>query len=77
MLGDFFDRGVAQLGLFDEYKPRVNSASLMLVLDKLNRRGESRIYFAGQGLRRQWQMKREMLSPAYTTRLQDLPRVSV
>jgi DNA polymerase V len=77
VLGDFFDQGVAQLGLFDDYKPRVNSGSLMKTLDKLNRGGENRIYFAGQGIRRQWQMKREMLSPAYTTRLKDLLRVSV
>ncbi|WP_213990547.1 translesion error-prone DNA polymerase V subunit UmuC [Sodalis sp. dw_96] len=77
VLGDFFDRGVAQLGLFDEYRPRANSASLMHIMDKLNRSGESKIYFAGQGIRRQWQMKRDMLSPAYTTQLRDLPRVSI
>lgn len=33
MLGDFFSRGVAQLGLFDDYRPRANSEQLMEVLD--------------------------------------------
>ncbi|MEG9300800.1 DUF4113 domain-containing protein [Klebsiella pneumoniae] len=31
--------------------------------------------FAGQGIQQQWQMKREMLSPRYTTRYGDLLRV--
>ncbi|EIO1273786.1 DUF4113 domain-containing protein, partial [Salmonella enterica subsp. enterica serovar Newport] len=29
-------------------------------------------YFAGQGIPQQWAMKREMLSPRYTTRYSDL-----
>ncbi len=29
MLQDFYSQGVAQLGLFDEYKPRHNSEQLM------------------------------------------------
>ncbi|CDL56244.1 Error-prone, lesion bypass DNA polymerase V (UmuC) [Klebsiella pneumoniae] len=33
------------------------------------------LYFAGQGIQQQWQMKREMLSPRYTTRYGDLLRV--
>ncbi|MGX5144795.1 DUF4113 domain-containing protein, partial [Enterobacter hormaechei] len=28
--------------------------------------------FAGQGIQQPWQMKREMLSPRYTTRFEDL-----
>ncbi|MCI0239424.1 UNVERIFIED_ASMBLY: DUF4113 domain-containing protein, partial [Cronobacter sakazakii] len=31
--------------------------------------------FAGQGIQQSWQMKREMLSPCYTTRLVDVPVV--
>lgn len=73
VLGDFYDRGVAQLGLFDRYQPRVNAEALMATLDKVNRSGKGQIWFAGQGIRRDWQMKREMLSPAYTTRISDLP----
>ncbi|WP_410012260.1 translesion error-prone DNA polymerase V subunit UmuC [Sodalis sp. C49] len=77
VLGDFYDRGVAQLGLFDRYKPHVNAEALMATLDKVNRSGRGQIWFAGQGIRRDWQMKRDMLSPAYTSRLSDLPRAAL
>ena len=33
-------------------------------------------YFAGQGIQTAWQMKREMLSPRYTTRFTDLLKVT-
>ncbi|WP_197197316.1 DUF4113 domain-containing protein, partial [Cytobacillus firmus] len=34
--------------------------------------GKGTLYFAGQGIQQQWQMKRGMLSPRYTTRFTDL-----
>jgi len=77
MLGDFYSQGVAQLGLFDEYKPRSNSEQLMAVLDGINHSGKGRVWFAGQGIQKSWEMKRQMLSPAYTTRFSDLMRVKV
>nr|WP_159465549.1 translesion error-prone DNA polymerase V subunit UmuC [Scandinavium goeteborgense] len=73
MLADFFSNGVAQLNLFDDNAPRRNSAALMEVIDKLNKSGKGRVWFAGQGIEKPWAMKREMLSPAYTTRYSDLP----
>ncbi|CAM6379607.1 Y-family DNA polymerase [Citrobacter sedlakii] len=76
MLGDFFSQGVAQLNLFDDNAPRAGSEKLMEVLDHLNAKdGKGTLYFAGQGIQQQWQMKREMLSPRYTTRFADLLRV--
>lgn len=73
MLGDFFSQGVAQLNLFDANAPRKDSEQLMNILDQLNAKGgKGTLYFAGQGIQQQWQMKREMLSPRYTTRLSDL-----
>ena len=73
MLGDFFSQGVAQLNLFDDNAPRPGSEKLMAVMDQLNtREGRGTLYFAGQGTRPSWQMKREMLSPRYTTRFSDL-----
>lgn len=76
MLGDFYSQGVAQLNLFDENPPRKNSQKLMNILDHLNaENGHGTLYFAGQGIQQQWQMKREMLSPRYTTRYADLPIV--
>ncbi|AGJ86686.1 Y-family DNA polymerase [Raoultella ornithinolytica] len=76
MLGDFYSQGVAQLNLFDDNAPRKNSEKLMEVLDHLNaKNGKGALYFAGQGIQTAWQMKREMLSPRYTTRYSDLLRV--
>ncbi|SAV08231.1 Y-family DNA polymerase [Klebsiella quasipneumoniae] len=76
MLGDFYSQGVAQLNLFDDNAPRQNSVKLMEVLDHLNaKNGRGALYFAGQGIQTAWQMKREMLSPRYTTRYSDLLRV--
>ncbi|HCI6202217.1 TPA: Y-family DNA polymerase [Klebsiella quasipneumoniae subsp. quasipneumoniae] len=73
MLGDFYSQGVAQLNLFDDNAPRQNSEKLMEVLDHLNAKdGRGTLYFAGQGIQTAWQMKREMLSPRYTTRFSDL-----
>ncbi|RMA07844.1 Y-family DNA polymerase [Klebsiella pneumoniae] len=73
MLGDFYSQGVAQLNLFDDNAPRKNSEKLMEVLDHLNAKdGRGTLYFAGQGIQTAWQMKREMLSPRYTTRIQDV-----
>lgn len=76
MLGDFFSQGVAQLNLFDDNAPRPGSEQLMAVMDTLNaKEGRGTLYFAGQGIQQQWQMKRAMLSPRYTTRSSDLLRV--
>ncbi|MBL1517654.1 DUF4113 domain-containing protein, partial [Klebsiella pneumoniae] len=73
MLGDFYSQGVAQLNLFDDNAPRKNSEKLMEVLDHLNAKdGRGTLYFAGQGIQTAWQMKRDMLSPRYTTRYCDL-----
>ncbi|OON41445.1 DNA polymerase V subunit UmuC [Izhakiella australiensis] len=73
MLADFFSNGVAQLNLFDENAPRADSAALMKAIDSINTSGKGKVWFAGQGIEKAWAMKREMLSPAWTTRYSDLP----
>lgn len=73
MLNDFSPNGVSQLNLFDEVQPRPHSDELMKVLDSINHSGLGRVWFAGRGIAPEWQMKREMLSPAYTTRWKELP----
>lgn len=73
MLGDFSSGSMAQLALFDDTPPRPTSAQLMSVMDKVNNSGMGRLWFAGQGTAPVWQMKREMLSPAWTTRWKDIP----
>jgi len=77
MLNDFTPTGVAQLNLFDDAKPQERSEELMKALDGINHSGLGRIWFAGRGIAPEWQMKREMLSPAYTTRWSDIPRASI
>ncbi|EAN1298831.1 DUF4113 domain-containing protein, partial [Salmonella enterica subsp. enterica serovar Enteritidis] len=49
------------------------SEQLMQVLDGINHPGKGKIWFAGRGIAPEWQMKRELLSPAYTTRWADIP----
>ncbi|HAG3364604.1 TPA: Y-family DNA polymerase [Salmonella enterica] len=73
MLNDFTPSGVSQLNLFDEEQPRSQSDELMKVLDRINHSGKGKIWFAGRGIAPEWQMKRDMLSPAYTTRWSDIP----
>lgn len=75
MLGDFYQSGVAQLDMFSEQLPRANADELMAALDQINKSGLGKIWFAGQGTDNLWQMKREMLSPRYTTCLAELPVV--
>ncbi|KIZ39007.1 hypothetical protein OO18_27285 [Raoultella ornithinolytica] len=73
MLNDFTPTGVSQLNLFDDTQLRSNSNQLMKVVDGINHSGLGKVWFAGRGIAPEWQMKREMLSPAYTTRWNDLP----
>lgn len=73
MLNDFSPTGVSQLNLFDDVQPGAHSDELMKVLDGINHSGLGKVWFAGRGIAPEWQMKREMLSPAYTTRWDDLP----
>ncbi|ECD4126814.1 translesion error-prone DNA polymerase V subunit UmuC [Salmonella enterica subsp. enterica serovar Galiema] len=73
MLNDFTPTGVSQLNLFDEVQPRERSEQLMQVMDGINHSGKGKIWFAGRGISPEWRMKRELLSPAYTTRWADIP----
>ena len=96
MLSDFYEPGVYQTNLFDQQSPqRKNSQVLMSTLDKINRQGKSKLFFAGQGVKhspktnspkinsskakssagKNWMMKREYLSPAYTTNWDDILKV--
>lgn len=77
MLTDFYDPGVYQPGLFDGDHEKPNSKALMSVLDTINQSGKGRVFIAGQGTRKDWGMKRQKLSPAYTTQWKDLPVAQV
>jgi len=75
MLSNFYPPQVAQYQLFDA-RGHYNKpcGQLMQVMDNINQNG-TRIWFASQDRRHNWQMKRGRLSPAYTTRWSDLPLV--
>ncbi len=75
MLSGFYDSGTYQLGLFDEVLKRPNSTRLMSVLDEINHSGLGKVFLAREGMKNAWSMRREHLSPAYTTRWSDIPKV--
>ncbi|QDF75795.1 Y-family DNA polymerase [Shewanella marisflavi] len=61
-----------QQDLFNQPK----SPTLMKVLDCINARyGTDSLFVAGQGVAPKWQMKRDLLTPQYTTQWSDIPRI--
>lgn len=77
LLNDFTPTDVSQLNLFDEIQPRAHSNQLMKALDSINHSGLGKVWFVGRGIAPEWQMKREMLSPAYTTRWSEIPVATI
>ena len=64
-----------QLDLFQEEKV-MESSKLFRVVDTLNVRfGKGTVFSLGEGIRKPWQMKRDMLSPSYTTSWDQLLKV--
>lgn len=74
MLSAFEGATCYQQDIFSTMRPQQISDPLMSVIDSLNTKG-NRVFFAGQGVQKKWQMKRQNLSPAYTTQWQDVPFV--
>lgn len=59
-----------QLSMFEYENPK--HKVLMTVLDKLNIKMGDKVKFGGQDLKRKWKMKQEMLSPSYSTNLNQI-----
>lgn len=62
----------------DLFSPRQTeqSRTLMAVMDSINNRyGRQTVQLAGAGLEPKWSMRREYMSPRYTTRWSDIPVV--
>lgn len=56
--------------------PEGKKETLMHAIDQMNRRhGASTVFFAAQGVRPKWQMRRGLKSPSYTTRFDEILRV--
>ncbi|MGY6037790.1 translesion error-prone DNA polymerase V subunit UmuC [Aeromonas sp. AE23HZ002T15] len=76
MLADFTPAGMQQGDLFTDQQQTPRSEALMQVIDKINQGRLGKVYFAARGRDTQeWMMKREQLSPRYTTTLGELPIV--
>ncbi len=75
MLSDFRSASMRQTCLFETGLNRTGSHALMTVMDKINQKSKGKVFFAGQGIKTNWAMKRQRLSPAYTTRWTDIPLV--
>ena len=57
---------------------RENSDSIMNTLDRINERyGSSTIRLASEGVDKSWRMRRESVSPCYTTRFDDLVEAKI
>jgi DNA polymerase V len=74
MLTELGDQGVVQQDLFDT-RQADGGKKLMALLDRINTSAHGKAWFASQGQESPWTMKREHLSPAYTTRWMALPLV--
>lgn len=75
MLTELRPEHLRQESLF-EPEPDVRSSAVMATLDLINQRfGKGTMRLAAEGSRPRWQMRRDKLSPAYTTQWDQLPRV--
>ena len=69
-------RANQQKGLLDY--DRESSDSIMNTMDRINERyGSSTIRLASEGIEKAWRMKRENVSPCYTTKFEDLVQVKL
>jgi len=79
ILVDLQPKVVHQLDLFADAPALVSAGTtarerLMLTLDKVNRKeGRGTMRFASEGIDHRWRMRREKVSPAYTTRWEEVP----
>lgn len=78
ILSDFKVPGVSQGDLFDSVSDAQKKQELMGTVDKINRSlGSGTVVLARQArTERPWEMKRQNLSPSYTTRWRDIPAVN-
>ncbi|WP_375749993.1 Y-family DNA polymerase [Vibrio sp. HN007] len=60
----------------DLFNPTPNNKTLMNVLDCINNKyGSDTVFLAAQGTDEKWKMRREYLTPRYTTSWKDIPKI--
>jgi DNA polymerase V len=65
---------IYQESLLTQYGADEKSAKLMNVMDQLNQKyGRNTVSVFSAGSKKSWSMKRENISPCYTTNWQDIP----
>ncbi|HDM8221966.1 TPA: Y-family DNA polymerase [Vibrio campbellii] len=71
---DLSDGRMQQLDMLND---NPSNDKLNAVFDSLNRKyGTDAVFIAGQGIKQEWSMKRQLLSKQYTTKWSDLPKIS-
>ncbi|MBN3561293.1 Y-family DNA polymerase [Amphritea spongicola] len=70
---DLCDKAMFQQDFFTQF---TDNSNLMACMDAINMRyGRNTVHVASQGFQQKFAMRREFLSPQYTTRLSDIPRI--
>ncbi|MFT6899318.1 MAG: DNA polymerase V [Paraglaciecola sp.] len=65
-----------QLYQFDLFNESTDNPTLMSCMDNINARfGRSTVHIAAKGFEQKFAMRREFLSPQYTTRWNDIPKI--
>ncbi|MCP4789391.1 MAG: DUF4113 domain-containing protein, partial [Gammaproteobacteria bacterium] len=61
---------------FDMLNPTPNNTELMRVFDGINQKyGTDSLFLGAQGINEKWGMRRDRLTPQYTTRWNDVPKI--
>lgn len=76
MFADIMDENDVPLNLIETSYLDDGRKALIDAIDRINSRcGRDTVFYASSGIKKEWEMKRAKLSPSYTTRWSDLPRV--
>lgn len=76
MLTDIMAEGDVPLSFLETNYLDDKRGELMRAIDRLNRlHGRGTVRYASSGIKQKWQMKQAKLSPSYTTRWKDIPKV--
>ena len=74
MLSGIVPAGDAQLNLFNKFQETEKMHRVMKTMDRINKTmGRGAIHYAAEGISKAWSMRREFLSPRYTTHWEELP----
>lgn len=77
IVGEIVPKAQVQASLFDRMD-RDTDSKLMKAMDAINSvMGQDRVRLASAGFGKEWRMRRERLSPCYTTKFAEIPRINI